>query len=355
MRRIKPWHLGVAIAVAIVIAVVAWRLLTGHAAEADAPAGTALVTLAPVEAASIEDTVTAYGVIGGSAAASRTIAAPRGVIVEQLLATPGQPVASGEPLIVLANTPATQLAFRQAADAVAFAQRELERVQRLYDAHLAANDQLGAARKALTDAQAATAAQSQAGASAGRQTLTAPFAGVVGAVPVALGEHVAADAPLMTIIASGGLVAQLGVESERARRVAPGQPARIASAFDPSQSVESHVAVVGRQVDPTTRLVTVSAPAQGAGLALGGSVQGTIVVASHAGLRAPHAAVVYDEDGAHVFVIKAGKAYQVGVKTGAEQGEAIEISGAVKAGDLLAVDGAYQLQDGWPVRTAAAK
>jgi RND family efflux transporter MFP subunit len=351
MNRMRPWWLALAITAAIA-AVVAWRLSSGRAVEADAPAATALVTVAPIEAATIEETVTAYGVIGGSPGASRTLAAPRGVIVERLLATPGQPVAAGQPLIVLANTPATQLAFRQAEEAAAFAQRDLERLQRLYDAHLAAGDQLDAARKTLGDAQAAAVAQTQSGAGGGRQTLSAPFAGVVSAVSVTAGEHVAADAPLMTLIASGGMVAQLGVEPARARGVSIGQPVRIASAFDPSQSLQSQVAVVGRQVDPATRLVTVIVPAQGAGLALGGAVQGTIVVARHAGLRASRAAVVYDEDGAHVFVITAGKAHQRAIRPGVEQAETVEIAGAVKAGEMVAVEGAYQLRDGWPVRTA---
>ena len=352
MKPLRPWQSILVAAFTLALALIGWRLLSGPPKDADAPVGTALVTLAPIESASIDETVTAYGVVAGSPGASRTIAAPRGVIIERLLVAPGQTVQAGAPLVVFSNTPASELAARQAEDAVNFALQDLERVQRLFDAHLAASDQLNAARKVLADAQATAAAQHQSGAGSGHQTLTAPFAGTVATVQATLGEHVAADAPLMTLIADGGLVAQLNIEPAKARMVAPGQAVRLASAFDNAQSMLSRVTVVGHLVDPVTRLITVSAPIEGAGLPLGGSVRGEIAVAHHQGLRAPRAALVYDEAGAHVFVIKAGKAHLAAVTPGAESGDEIEISGDVHAGDSVAVTGAYQLQDGWPVRTA---
>jgi RND family efflux transporter MFP subunit len=351
MRRLPPWQIAIASAVFILIGLIAWRILQKPAADGDAAAPAALVTIAPVRQGEIAETVSAYGVIAGSPAASRTLAAPRAVIVEQVLAAPGQPVATGAPLIVLANTPATELAFRQTTDAVGFAERDLARVQRLYDQHLAANDQLGAARKALADAKAGVAAQVAAGAGHGRQTLTAGNPGVVGAVSVAAGEHVATDAPLMTVIATGGLIAQLGVEPTRASRLAVGQGVVISSAFDRAKAINSRLSVVGRQVDPATRLVTVTAPALGAGLPLGAAVQGVVTVSTHAGLLVPSSSVVYDEAGAHLFVVRGGKARQVAVTPGETQGDDLEVRGGLAAGDAVAVQGAYQLQDGLAVRT----
>ncbi|MGI8839184.1 MAG: efflux RND transporter periplasmic adaptor subunit [Caulobacteraceae bacterium] len=350
MRRLNPWALAVAAVVLILAGLIAWRILHEPAAEPDPAAPAALITVAPVRQSEIAETVSAYGTIAGSQAASRTLAAPRAVIVEQVLAAPGQPVAAGAPLIVLANTPATELAFRQATDAASFAERDLARVQRLYDQRLAANDQLGAARKAVADAKAAVAAQVAAGAGGGRQTLRASVTGVIEAAPVAAGEHAAADAPLMTLIASGGLIAQLGVEPTRAGRLAAGQNVVISSAFDPTRKIPSRLAVVGRQVDPATRLVTVTAPVPGAAPALGAAVEGVITVASHGGLVVPAAAVVYDEAGAHLFVIRGGKARQVTVKPGETQGDDLEVAGALTAGEPVAVQGAYQLQDGLAVR-----
>jgi RND family efflux transporter MFP subunit len=333
---------------------VAWRFVrNGQAAEGQAPVGTALVTLAPIESGTIDETVTAFGTVAGAPSASRTLAAPRGVIVERVMVTPGQPIAAGGPLMVLANTPATELAARQAGEAAKFAQLDLDRVQRLYDAHLAAGDQLDAARKVLADAQAAAAAQSRAGADAGRQTIVAPAAGLIGAVSVSTGEHVAADAPLLSVVAKDGLVAQLNVEPEQAARIAAGQAVRLASAFDPAQAASSHVTLVGRLVDPSSHLTTVTVPLPAGTWAMGGAVRAQIVVSRHMGLRAPRAALVYDEAGVHLFVVRDGRAHQVAVTPGAETGDDIEVAGGIHAGDQVVVVGAYQLRDGWPVRTAA--
>ncbi|HZK99933.1 MAG TPA: efflux RND transporter periplasmic adaptor subunit [Caulobacteraceae bacterium] len=351
MKRSSPWRYVAVAVIAVIVVFVAWKILEPKSPAPDAPAPSALVTLAPLRQATVIDTVRAYGVISGSPAASLTVAAPREVIVQRVLVTPGQSVAGGAPLVTLADTPATQLIYRQAADAAAFAERELARVQRLYDTHLAANDQLAAARKALADAKAVVASQSAAGAGRDAQTLTAPVAGVIGAIPAALGGHLAAGAPLLTVIAAGGMVADLGVEPTRAALLAVGQPVVVISVFDRDRHFDSRVAVVGRQVDPTTRLVRVTAPAPSADLALGAAVEGQIAVASHPGLLAPHQAVVYDETGAHVFTLHGGKAHEVSVKTGAQQGDDIEVTGALFAGELVVVQGAYQVQEGLAVRT----
>ena len=67
----------------------------------------------------------------------------------------------------------------------------------------------------------------------------------------------------------------------------------------------------------------------------------------------PRAAVVFDETGAHVFTIVGGKAHRVFVTVGADQGDDVEVSGPIKAGDSVAVVGAYELQDGMPVKIGA--
>jgi RND family efflux transporter MFP subunit len=354
MRRYGGWPtLAVAGVIVLIAALLAWRLSQKTADEGDGPAPTALVTVAAVRAGPVSRTVEAYGVIAGSPAASRTISAARDVIVQNVLVTPGQPVAAGAALVEVGDTPASGLVYRQAADAVTFAKRDLARVQRLYDQQLAANDQLIAAQKALADAQAALAAQAAAGGGQVRQAIVSPLAGVVGQVAAAKGQQIAAGGALVVVVASGGLVAQLGVEPNRAAQITPGQPVRIVSALDPKAAIDSRLAMVGHAVDPATHLIAVSAPAESVGLPLGAAVRGEIAVATSQGLTVPRASVVYDEDGAHVFVVKAGKAHQVAVAAGPEAGDQIAVTGDLHAGDPVVVAGAYQLQDGLAVRLGA--
>jgi RND family efflux transporter MFP subunit len=354
LDRFGGWPaLAVAAAIVVVAALLAWRLTQKTADDDNGPAPSALVSVSPARAGPVSRTIEAYGVIAGSPAASRTVSAARDVIVQDVLVTAGQPVAAGAPLAMVGDTPASGLAYHQAADAVTFAKRDLARVQRLYDQQLAANDQLLAAQKALADAQAALSAQAAAGGGRSREAIVSPIAGVVGQVSAARGQQVAAGGVIVTVVASGGLVAQLGVEPNRAAQIAVGQSVRVISALDPGAAINARLSEVGRAVDPATHLIAVSAPAQGAGLPLGAAVRGEIAVATSQGLTVPAASVVYDEDGAHVFVVRAGKAHQVGVAPGPQAGDLIAVTGDLKPGDPVVVTGAYQLQDGLAVRLGA--
>ena len=354
MKRSRRWPVIAAGVVGVlVVGFIAWRLLQKPAESEETPTPSALVTLAPVRAGPVNRTVKTYGVIAGSVSATRTVSAPRDVIVQDLLTAPGLTVAAGSPLIQVGDTPAGGLAYRQAADALAYAERDLARVQRLYDQQLAANDQLAAARKALADAQAAVAAQAAAGGGRKGQVIASPIAGVVAQVVVQRGQQVAAGAPLLTVVAGGGFLAQFGVEPTQAAQLAVGQPVRIVSALDPNIVIQSRMSAVGRAVDPATRLIPAAAPAPGANLALGAAVRGEITTATVQGLTVPAASVVYDENGAHVFVVRGGKAHQVAVAVGPEQGDEVMVTGQLSANDQVAVSGAYQLDDGMAVRTAA--
>ena len=198
-------------ALVLVGAIVLMRLGGAQPADADV-APTALVTVTPVRAQPVQDVVSVYGTVQADAAGSLTVAAPRAAILSKVLVRSGQMVSAGEAVVEIVSAPGTEMAYRQAADAVTFAQSDLARVQRLYDERLAASDQLTAARKTLADAQALLAAQAKQGAGQAVQTLRAPQAGVVTTVSVAQGDHVAQDAPLLTLARADGAVVKLGLE-----------------------------------------------------------------------------------------------------------------------------------------------
>ena len=349
MRRIPPW--APFVAVAILVAVVAFLLLKPKAGgEADAEASpVASVTVAAVRAGSLSDIVTAPGVIQAAAGASLTIASPKAAVVTRVSVGLGQAVRPGEPLIVLADAPAAQLAYRQAADAVTFAQNDLVRVRRMLDEHLATNDQVSAAEKILADAKAALAAQLAQGAGRPSQVIVAPAAGVVTTLSAAVGDHIAQDAALLSLAPEGHLAAKLSIEPSDSARVAPGQAVELTPVFG-GAPVSSRLATVARQADSATRAIDAAAPL-GAAWPVGAAVQARIVTGAHRGLTVPRAAVVFDETGPHVFTVWGGKAHRVFVTVGADHDQDIEVRGAVDAGTLVAVQGAYELQDGMGVRT----
>ena len=317
-------------------------------AEADAdPTPTAVVTLAALRSQSVQDVVSAYGVVQADPAGSFTVAAPKAAIVARMLVRAGQSVAAGQPLVELGNAPGAELAYKQAADGASFAQTDLARVQRLYDERLAASDQLAAAKKALADAQATLTAQQKQGAGHALQVITAPRAAVVTTVSATAGEHVAQDAPLLVLAQSDGAVVKLGLEPTG--RFLPGQPVTLHPVFG-GPAIPSRIAMVGHAADPATKTLDVIVPLNGATVPIGAAVRGDVTTGTRAGLVAPRAAVVFDETGPHVFAISGGKAHRVFVTVGLDQGDDIEISGHIPAGSQVAVEGAYELQDGMAVK-----
>jgi RND family efflux transporter MFP subunit len=340
-------------AVLVVVAIGALFWLNRKAAggaEAPDASPTASVTTAPVRGETLKDVVSAYGVVQADPAATTMIAAPRAVIVSRILARAGEVVAAGQALAELASAPGADLAYRQAEDAASFARNDLARVQRLFDGHLAASDQLEAAKKTLADAQAALAAQERQGGGRARQTLTASAASVVTNIAVAPGDHVAQDAPLMTLVRRGALSAKLGLEPT-AGRFAAGQSVSVRPTAG-GAAIASRLAMVGRAADPASKTLDAVAPLGEGAPPIGSAVQAEIVTGAHQGLAVPRAAVVFDETGAHLFIIAGGKARRVFVTVGRDYGDDIEVHGAISAGQAVAVQGAYELQDGMAVKVA---
>ncbi|HEY5410504.1 MAG TPA: efflux RND transporter periplasmic adaptor subunit [Caulobacteraceae bacterium] len=352
MRRIPIWAwaaAGVAV-VAVLLFVLLHKQAGGDAADAETQP-TAAVTTATVRAETLATVVRAYGVIQPAADAVVTLSAPRAAVITGLLAGMGQQVRAGQPLLRIANAPATQQSYRQATDAVIFAETDLARLQRLAGEHLATNDQVGIAQKTLADARATLAAQQAEGASHTFQTLAAPSAAVVTSVTVKTGDRVAQDAPLLTLARSGSLVASLNVQPGVGGVVAAGDAATVSSAFG-GAPLALRLGSVGRLADSTTRAIQAVAAVPAGAFPVGEAVQADIVTGTHPGLVVPRAAVIFDETGAHIFTIVGAKAHRVFVKVGAEHGVDIEISGPIADGAMIAVQGAYELQDGMGVRTA---
>lgn len=342
-------HLLMVAAAAIAIgAVVALVLLRGGGEPAEAEAHpTALVTVAPVRSETVQDVASVYGVVQADTAGSLTVAAPKAAIVSRVLVRSGETVSAGQVLVEIANAPGSEMAYRQAADAAASAQTDFDRVQRLYDERLAASDQLTAAKKSLADAHATLAAQQKQGSGQTLQSLRAPRAGVVMTVSGAAGEHVAQDAPLVVLARADGAAVKLGLEPNG--RFAVGQAVTLRPVFG-GPPIASRISMVGRAADQTTKTLDAIAPLNGVSLPIGAAVQGDVVTASHTGQVAPRAAVVFDETGPHVFVVAAGKARRVFVSLGLDHGDDVEIRGQLPTGAQVAVEGAYELQDGMAVK-----
>jgi RND family efflux transporter MFP subunit len=328
-----------------------WIVLGHGAEESDKEvSGAALVSLAPVKAGPVEDVIEATGSAQASPNGAITVAAPRQAVVRQIMVRPGQDVKAGQALVMISDAPATAAAFSQALHARDYAKRDLERIRRLVAGHLAGDDQLSQAEKTLADAEAVLSAQVAQGSGQSQQTLTSPIDGVVLTVPVSPGDRVAEAVDLVTVSGAKAAVVRLWVNPQYGARLAIGETVRITPVYD-HPALTSRLTHVGHLVDSVTHMLDAESPVTGANLAVGAPVRAEIISGSHLGLSVPRGAVVFDDTGAHVFAVNGDKATRVSVAVGREDPDVYEVKGALKAGQSVAVTGAYQLEDGMVVRT----
>ncbi len=312
-----------------------------------------LIKTAPVQQHSVSDSLSAFGVLDPDPDQVLSLSLPHAGLINRVWVRLGQRVNRGDRLLEVVTAPDARMQYLQAQSAVDYARREQQRQQRLLDEQLATKSQVDVAKKNLQDARATLESLRKRGMDRASETLRAPMDGIVTRLDVSQGQRVQADTAAMLIAAEKRLIARLGVEPEDLGGVQPGTVVSITSVFGPDVKVESKVREVHAMIDPATHLVEVLAPIpakQVDQLVLGSRVLGRIQLASRNVLVVPRSAVLGTAPHTYLYTVVANKAHRVQVVTGTTQGELIEVSGPLQAGDPVVISGNYQLKDGMAVR-----
>ena len=314
-------------------------------------AGSALIVTQAVKQQDMALTATAYGDV--DAGVPESLSFTQAGRLARLDVLPGQSVHRGDVIATLDSDPAAMAAYAQAANAQAFAQRELRRNQDLLALQLATQSQVDAAARQLQDAQAGLAAQAKLGGAQTSLQLKAPFDAVVTSIAVAQGERLAA----------GAVVAQLGrrdtprvllqVEPSLSGQLRAGMPVTLTPLQDDATLFAAAIAQVQSAVDPKTQMVGAVVPlnpATAAGLLAGMRVSAVIELGRRRAWSVPRQAVLSDERGSYLFQVAQGKAHRVNVRTLVETSSIYGVHGALAAAQPVVVQGNYELSDGMAVR-----
>jgi RND family efflux transporter MFP subunit len=299
---------------------------------------------------SIPDTVTAYGTAAPALNGGMTLSVQIDGRVLQLFVTPGEAVHAGQRLLDFEISAAARSNYEQALSALKLARDEQTRTARLLSQQLATRDQLARADKAVSDAQAALSALEQAYGGKPRQTLVAPFEGVVGAIPVAQGARVQPGVALVSLTRTDGFVVTVGVEPAQRQRLQLGDPAQLETLrSSPEPALSGKLVRIDHMLNPTTRLVDADVAVSGT-LLQGEAFRARIELGRIEGWLVPHDAVLSDSQGAYLFQVQAGKAVRVAVKLLGSDGNISVVDGPIDPHRLLVTQGNYQLSDGMAVR-----
>jgi membrane fusion protein, multidrug efflux system len=331
-------------------------LAAGAHAQDQGEQPTVLVATATVQEGTLDETVTAYGLVQAAPGAALNLSMPYAGQVLRLRVTVGQRVRKGEPLFEYGTDPGVTLAYQKAASTLSLAKQERAHIASLAAQKLATQSQLDQAETAVRDAQIDVEEQQRLGSDKPSHTFEAPFAGVVASVPAANGDHVQANATMMQLTEDGGLNAVLGVVPENGSRLTPGMPVGLIALSHPAKPAEGKILSVGGQLDPKTQLIdlVVALPTEsGTALLPGEHISAQIAVGRLSGWIVPRAAVLTDENGPYLFQVADGKAARVGVSIVGESGDDMAVNGPLDPSRKLVISGNYELTNGMPVREEA--
>jgi membrane fusion protein, multidrug efflux system len=330
-------------------------LVTVTPAAAQPRAVEAPVLVQPATQRVLQATTVGFGTVQSRPADVVSVTAPHAGIINEVYVRPGETVSQGKPVAELAVAAATQEAYRKAKIAADYAKAKLERMRYLWSKRIITRDALDQAEIAYKNAEAALQAEKQIGAQRPAMTIPAPISGTVTAVSVSEGDRIQQEAKILAMAPSAARAVLLGIEPEDIGKIRVGMPVKLAPAFEPSERFAGKVAGINATIDPKTRLVDVivDLDPNAAAQPIGAYMRGEIILDRVRALAVPREAILYDKNGAYVFVVKGETARRVTVTTVAEGDGNVAIAGAIKAGDRVVVQGNYELSDGMHVREVA--
>jgi membrane fusion protein, multidrug efflux system len=307
----------------------------------------ARVATSPALRATMRQTVLAYGRVSAIAEERQIIAVPFEARVRAIRVSPGQSVAGGSALVELEAGPEAVTQLLEARAAHEAAQKDFDQTKQRHVLKLATNQELLQGEQALRASGLRLESLERRGIAA-LHTVPAESASFVSKVVVHAGELVAAGSPLLELVAVNRIEIRLGVEPADVGALHVGQPVQVRSMTDDGGSdVEGTVRMVGRVVDPETHQVDVFVTIPGTDLLLNAPVRATITVAARQALVVPRAAALPDGAEYALFTVRDGKARRQQVRLGLQDGQRVEILGpGVESGDLVVIEGNYELADG---------
>jgi RND family efflux transporter MFP subunit len=276
----------------------------------------------------------------------------------------GDSVSKGTPLLQIdpmkqEATLSSQEAARAAQEAtLRLAKVNLDRAQKLYAAGVNSKQDLDNAQSAYDAAEAQLKALSdqveQQKVELHYYKVSAPADGIVGDIPVHVGDRVAVTTMLTTIDLPGALEAYIYIPADHAKDLRVGLPVRLLDEAGNSVS-DTRITFVSPQVETDTQTVLAKAAVENPRdkLRIAQQVRAQVTWSSQEGPVVPVLAVQRINGQAFVFVsVNDGKgtiARQKILKLGDTFGDNYAVLDGLKPGDHIIVSGTQFLQDGMPV------
>ncbi len=270
----------------------------------------------------------------------------------------GAPILQIDPLKQTA-TVSSQEATRKSREAnLEWARTQLERSKQLYSSGVASKQELDQAQTAFNTAQADAASLDAQVREQQVQlkyfSVVAPIDGIIGDIPVHVGDRVTTSTVLTTVDQKTALEAYISVPADRVPQLKLGTPVQIVDGTG-KVIAKTRVTFISPQVDPATQAVLVKATVASARTDLREDqfVRARVIWSTKPQLAVPVTAVSRISGQYFAYVAeqdaKGWAAHQRPIRVGQIIGSDYVVLEGIKPGDQVIVSGTQNLADGVPV------
>jgi len=295
--------------------------------------------------------------------------------IMQILVKSGEHVTAGQPLFQIdqrrqqAAVSSQEAAVVAAQASVAFALQQSQRSNELLAAGAISKQEQEQAQTALETAEAnlkSLQAQTQQQVVQLRYfTVTAPTAGVIGDVPVRVGNLVSSQTVLTTIDQNGVLEVYVNVPIEKSGELKLGLPIRVMASDGGETLAETKVNFISPRVDDQSQSILVKGQVTNPSGSLRSEqyVRARVIWRTTSGLVVPVTAVLRISGQLFAFVAEDAPSGQGGngsgphlvarqraIKVGAIVGDNYPVLDGLKPGDRVVTSGVQKLADGAPIQ-----
>jgi RND family efflux transporter MFP subunit len=236
---------------------------------------------------------------------------------------------------------------------------DFERQRKLYEAGVSSHQDFDLAQQAYQNAKADYESSIAARVTQQRQldyyNLTAPFNGIVGDIPVHIGDYVSPTTLLTTVDENAELEAYIYIPTERAAEIRMGLPVQIVTSA--GQLIEStKIYFISQQVDNATQGILVKTPIHGSLDQFRNAqlVKARVIWSTSPAPTVPVLAVTRIGGQAFVYVAERADsgavAKQRAVSLGDTIGNDYAVISGLKPGEQVIVSGTQLLTDGTPIQ-----
>ncbi|MBX5012036.1 efflux RND transporter periplasmic adaptor subunit [Rhizobium lentis] len=188
-----------------------------------------------------------------------------------------------------------------------------------------------------------------------RRNIIAPIDGIVGIVPVNIGDNVTTSTPIVTLDDRSEILVDFWVPERFANTVKVGQPVEAMSVARPGQVFSGAIEAVDNRIDAASRTLRLRARIDNSSDELRAGMSFNVSM-KFPGDKYPAVdpqSVQWDSQGSFVWQVTDDKSHKVRVSVVQRNPDFILVNGDLKDGDKIVTQGLQRVREGGAVRVSA--